>query len=115
MINVLNAVTCDTKGGGDGVNWKGVIVFDARKPLLLRGKKNFAILNQAGGAVMVEGRNPQDQGHCDDRYQSMVFCSPSCKEVLARDPKARRARDVSKRRFICPSGRLAFQRIFPRK
>ena len=45
----------------------------------------------------------------------IVFLSPSCKEVLARQPNSARAREVSKPRRGWPSGFVASQRSLPSK
>jgi DegT/DnrJ/EryC1/StrS aminotransferase family len=49
-----------------------------------------------------------------DRYHSTVRRSPSSKDVVARKPNRRSARDVSRERRGWPSGIASFQRTSPR-
>ncbi len=39
----------------DGIGGKACIVLFAREPLFLRGRNNFAVMDEGCGAVMVKG------------------------------------------------------------
>jgi len=42
------------------LGWKSGVMFFARKPLLLGRRHNLAVPDQAGGAIVVKGREAQD-------------------------------------------------------
>ncbi|OPZ77537.1 MAG: hypothetical protein BWY77_01683 [bacterium ADurb.Bin431] len=54
VINICNGHSGLLQAGGDSLAGKIMIVFNARKALLLGGGEDFAVLDEGCGAVMIE-------------------------------------------------------------
>src|SRR5688500_7427457 len=72
---VVEPYICEVAGGDAGrleavrdcrLREAGIALF-AGKPLLLGGRDDFTVPQQAGGAIVIESRNPQDVRRHQDR------------------------------------------------
>jgi hypothetical protein len=60
MIKLVSPDACLCKTISDGVVWKRGVMLLSGKALLLRRGDDPAVIDQRGGAVVIEGRNAKD-------------------------------------------------------